>query len=237
MHEPPGYARFEAPSGKAHADSLPSMPTWANAGSIRVADDPDRNNDVEMGDLAAQPAQMSGALHHTARMNRPSDGSNLAHGTSQYGLASASAHGGGPAAERSYGSDLGAQRLPAQNAGYSTYGPRPAVHDHYGQNAEYYGGGPSPGGVPQSPAPTYRTSPAQLPGGHEQHLSYNQTQGSLQHPSLSSPSGDMHHFPSVSTRYEPTAYSEQAAHSPSHGRPPILFHAGRKPVASSFREV
>jgi len=179
------------------------MPSWDTAAKRRVEDTSDdayqsRNGDLEMGRLENQPARMRGGYNSVP--NGPP----------------MSPH---PQAEYPYNSDLGAQRMGAQDTGYDNFRA-----------------------VPLSPPPTYRSTSnaasdrflagAVSPSPND----YNQQH---QQPQSYAPS-------SVSTRYEaPTEYASSRISMPTpyndqpqyQARPPSFLQVGRKPVNGSFREV
>lgn len=128
-HGPPAYngpntATFDVPGQKINADSLPAMPTWADA---KVENSyPHGGADVEMGHIA-QPGQVQGVVpvaagrtsrggyrelpHHDDSLDQPGSyrGANSTH---------------------PYGSDLGAQTLMAHNTAYDPPPPQPPS-DHF----------------------------------------------------------------------------------------------------------
>ena len=220
-YEPSRFATFDAPSnnGKIHEDSLPAMPSWDSAAARRVEDTSARE-DMEMGNLA------TGAGAHVAHTNGGRYSQIPDQPASPYGHAPAEYRGANMT--HPYGSDLGAQRLAAEETGYTGYGngqiapasyaQGPSYNEHpggpsyggssaYGSPAEYYQQQSQPQGA-RSPAPTYQT--------------YAPTQP---------------YSPTDSTRYAPTTTIGNMNFSPAEARPPSLLQVGRKPLPGSGREI
>ena len=237
IYQPSGFATFETPSkGRIHEDSLPAMPSWDTATSRKV-EDQSETNDMEMGHLASQPRYTTGIATNGARTGRD--------GYSQIADQPSSPFGNGPAAYQgadtthAYVSDLGTQRLAAQDIGYGGYNSGAAASSSYAQNQ--YSDRPLYGARP----PSYRTSPPSEYG----QGSYGQ--GSLPPMNrLSMPNAAAYNnsyiapqsppaqwSPTESTRYAPTTIAESQHISPTGYRPPSLLQAGRKPVPGSGREV
>jgi hypothetical protein len=138
-YQGPNTATFDVPGRKVNGDSLPAMPTWAEA---QVQNSSNRD-DVEMGHIA-RPAQASGIVPLAGgRANRGGYRELSAHEDS----AEQPAGYRGTSSTHPYGSDLGAQSMTSQRTGYDQPGSRPAT-DRFQTGAS-------------APAPYARSSPPQ----------------------------------------------------------------------------
>ena len=232
VYEPPRFATFDAPSntGKIHEDSLPAMPSWDTASSRRV-EDHSLTEDMEMGNLGSHAGQQTGVVATGARMGRG--------GYSQISDQAQSPYGNGPAEYRgsdithNYGSDLGAQRLAADETGHSAYTAAPGIASPYLQNGPYGGTGS------HSQMSPYREVSPYAPN-HQ--LSPDRAQSYF--PPSSPPRAPANYGPYNPTQpvYAPYSTAESTRYAPtttdgSGVRPPSLLQAGRKPIQGSSREV
>lgn len=226
-YEPPRFATFDAPSknGNIHEDSLPAMPSWDSATSRRV-EDHTAHEDMEMGVIG--PGAGAQAAHENGgRYNQIPD-------------QLASPYGTGPAEYRGanvtqpYGSDLGAQRLATEDAGYGSgafagtsyaHGPSYSDRSPHDETSSYGGAAP------------YRSS-AQ-PGYFQQQPQQHESRfhGSSPAPTYQTYAPTQPYSPTDSTRYAPTTAMGSMHVSPTDVRPPSLLQVGRKPIPGSGREV
>ena len=124
-HGPPAYngpntATFDVPGQKINGDSLPAMPTWADA---KVENSNARGGDVEMGHLM-QPGQAPGVIPVAAAAGRTSRGGYRELPHHDDSLDQPGSYRGANSTHP-YGSDLGAQAMMAQNTAYDPPRPQP----------------------------------------------------------------------------------------------------------------
>lgn len=226
-YEPPKFASFDAPSkkGNINDDSLPAMPSWDTATSRRI-EETSPHEDMEMNTLrtgvSAHAPQASGGPYSEI----PDQSA------SHYGNGSAEYRGAG--VTHPYGSDLGAQRLAAEETGYSAYSSGLRTGTSYAHGPSY--SDRSPNGVDTSYS-------GALPYGSDTQSGYVQQRQDTNFYS-SSPAPTYHTYaptqpysPTDSTRYAPTTAIGSMNISPAQARPPSLLQVGRKPLPRSGREV
>jgi len=207
------------------------MPSWDSATSRRV-EDHTAHEDMEMGiigpETGTQVAHANGG-HYNQIPEQPA---------SPYGI--------GPAEYRDanvthpYGSDLGAQRLAADDAGYAGYagyasGALPGTSYAHGQS--YSDRSPRLETSPYDEAAPYRSS-AQ-PGYFQQPPDQRESRfpASSPAPTYQTYAPTQPYSPTDSTRYAPTTTMGSMHVSPTDVRPPSLLQVGRKPIPGSGREV
>ena len=138
-YQGPNTATFDASGRELNGDSLPAMPTWADA----HVEDSNHCGDVEMGRIS-QPGQTAEVLPlATGRTSRGEYHELPGH----HGLNEPPRIYGGPHSAHPYGSDIGAQSMTAQNTAYDPPQPRPQP-DRFQSSAA-------------APAPYSRSSPPQ----------------------------------------------------------------------------
>jgi hypothetical protein len=200
------------------------MPSWDSATSRRV-EDHTAHEDMEMGIIGpegvAQVAHANGGRYNQI-LDQP-----------------ASPYGTGPAEYRDanvthpYGSDMGAQRLAAENAGYAGYAGTPYAH-----GALYSDRSPPLETSSYGETTPYRSS-AQ-PGYFQQQQSHQRESRfptSSPGPTYQTYAPAQPYSPTDSTRYAPTTAMGSMHVSPTDVMPPSLLQVGRKPIPGSGREV
>lgn len=115
-YQGPSTATFAVPGQKVNADSLPAMPTWADA----KREESNHRDDMEMGHMT-QPGQMTGVLP-VAAVGRSSKGGYREVPNHDDAVEQPGSYRGANSTHP-YGSDLGAQRMMTQNTAYDP--PRP----------------------------------------------------------------------------------------------------------------
>jgi hypothetical protein len=205
------------------------MPSWDSATSRRV-EDHTAHEDMEMGvigpDAGAQVAHANGG-----RYNQIPDPPASPYGTglAEYRDANVT---------HPYGSDMGAQRLAAENAGYAGYGSGAFAGTSYAHGALYSDRSPPLETSPYDEAAAYRSS-AQ-PGYFQQqqpHQRESRFPASSPGPTYQAYAPTQPYSPTDSTRYAPTTAMGSMHVSPTDVMPPSLLQVGRKPIPGSGREV
>lgn len=151
-----------------------------------------------------------------------------------------SPYGNGPAEYRGatvthpYGSDLGTQRLVAEDTGYSAYGSGSRTGASYTHGPSYSDRSPNGGDTFYSGASPYR---AGAQSGYVQQGQDANFHSSSPAPTYHTYAPTQPYSPTESTRYAPTTAMGSMNISPTQARPPSLLQVGRKPLPGSGREV